>query len=871
MRSHREGHAKPPARLAESDRCFVEAVGERIALLGARDGSLECWMWPLILFEGLEIGLRGAGGEALRTGARRVRVVPEGLELALPLSLPTAPKRPSGELRLAAFAAHEERALVLVVSLTGELAGTVELSFRPAMRPMWPAGMGAQTSGPDAETGALLLTEELGRFAALIGAPDAEPLALAADRGVRERVTLRLPITRERAERGPCAVIVCGAELQPEPLSEAARRGAEGAACGTARAEDVVAEARALYHRLAEAWPALIEGERARWSAFLEQGAELATNDETLDRAFLWSRIAIERAWARVDGIGRALLAGLGPSHGGDRPGFAWFFNGDALAASRALGLLGEGDACRAILRFAASTQRADGKLTHEISLSASKAARLCDWYADYPYAYYKGQVTPGFVACLAHYVKLSGDVDLARELLPAARAAVDWCVTTLDDAGRMRVDRAGIAAVEAGPLAGRIRTECYLQGIWISALEGAAYLARVTEDSALKGDEEGSRLAGLLAEARAGLASFWREDRGHLGFAHLADGERCDDLAVYSALAVARGQLDPERTLRAAAALNAPELVADWGARMFAEDAAVYDPAHYNTGSVFPYLTNFLVLALYRAGLPDAGFAVLRSQALLDGFLGPGYLPEFLLGDRAECPPRAVPHQVFSQATVLQGVIFGLLGLEADDAGALVLAPALPVGVDRLRIDRLAFRGRRFDVALERRRTGGTTELECTLALRSGAPLRVALRPLLPPLSEVSAVERDGAPWPGEPRVLASGAVALHAEPFELAPGSRARLRVTARAGPALDLTLERIVRGAASSGARLVGQVVDEGALEWTLAGRAGARYTLRFASDLALDVEGARLEGEHLHVAFPDVGSWPRTVVRLRPVTP
>ena len=45
-------------------------------------------------------------------------------------------------------------------------------------------------------------------------------------------------------------------------------------------------------------------------------------------------------------------------------------------------------------------------------------------------------------------------------------------------------------------------------------------------------------------------------------------------------------------------------------GPRMFATTSSVYDPSHYNTGSVFPYLANFAVLALYRHG------AVRRSPA---------------------------------------------------------------------------------------------------------------------------------------------------------------------------------------------------------------------------------------------------------------
>ena len=100
-------------------------------------------------------------------------------------------------------------------------------------------------------------------------------------------------------------------------------------------------------------------------------------------------------------------------------------------------------------------------------------SAGLCRWVDDYPYAYYKGNQTPGFVACLAHYVRVSGDLDLAHELSASVERCLAWCRSCTDADGRMLVERAGIAAVEAGPMAGRIECEIYLQGILDLGLGG--------------------------------------------------------------------------------------------------------------------------------------------------------------------------------------------------------------------------------------------------------------------------------------------------------------------------------------------------------------------------------------------------------------
>ncbi len=829
---------------------FVEAVGERIALFGHR--RLECWMWPLLLFEELELAVRPAGEtEPLPPPPRRVRVVPEGLALEWIY--------PDFTLELEAFACLERRALVILIAARAE--GPVEplevdLRLRPALRPMWPAGLGGRVSGRDAETGALFLTEELGRFAALIGSPDGRRPELSTERGLPEVVTITLPLPPRGEVAGAARVLVAGAELEARPLSEEARRGGSQSARGTSRAEEALAAARTLYRELCESWREELEALRTHWTRFLARGAHLECGDPAVDGAFLWSRIAIERLWARVDGLEPGLLAGLGPSRGGDRPGLGWFFGGDALAVSRALTSLGDYQGARRALRFVASTQRDDGKLAHEWTLSH----RLVDWVGDYPYAYYKGQVTPGFVACLDHYVHTSDDRDLARELWPTAERAIAWCARACDLQGWLLVPEAGIAAVEAGPLANRIRSELYLQGIWCSALDGALRLAAL-----LGKGERASVWEELRGRARRALASAFHPDLGRYAFAELEGGETFDEPSVYVALPLSRDLGQDARVARSAVALNRPELMADWGGRMFATSSEVYDPDDYNSGSVFPYLTAFAVLALYRQGFPDAAWPVLRSQVGLDGMGGLGYLPEFLAGDRARLPQRSVPHQAFSQSALLVGCLHGLAGIEADGTtGVLTLRPALPLSLPRLALRALPVGDSRLDLFLERRRTQGRTSLRTRVEVRSGPPVAVVPELTLPPLTVVEALEVDGQQHPWRARSLPGGALSVAPEGPPTA-ASRFESELVVRAGPALDLAAE-VQPDAASRHPRLVGQLLDGDALLWTFAGLAGTRARLEFASDLPLTVEGAALDGDHLSIDFPPGEGFTDRRVRL-----
>jgi hypothetical protein len=622
----------PCLRSSADARRFVEAAGTRMAWLGRESGVFELWMWPLRLGRGIEFC---ADGVPLAPSVREVQVRPDRVELAFE----SAGRR----WRARWFAAREERVAFLEVELLEGGPATIELAFPPDFTPQWPAGLGGRSAARDPETGALVLTEELGRFAALVGAPGMLALELDADHSLGAGpVAIRVPLQTGRK----ALFTIAGAELDPGPLSQAARLGEEDAACGFARAEKVVRAARELWQRASSSSTTFERANEAHWRHFLARTTNLRSSDAALERAFLWAKIAIERAWVEIDGLGRGLVAGLREGGATERPGFGWFFDGDALTAARAMCAYGDFEGAKSVLRFAAQHQRADGKMMHELVLSA----RLCDWLGDYPYAYYKAGNTPAFLAVLEHVVRCSGDQDLARELLPAAERALDYCERCLDERGLISNRKAGIAAVEAGVLVGKIEAEIFLAGIWISGLRGIEALARGQARPELA-----ARAEKLLANAQRGFESFWSEGQQRYGFAHLVDGTLCDDLTAYTAHPLSRGIGDPERARKTVAQLNGPELATGWGPRMFSSKSSVYDPANYNTGSVFPYLANFNILALFEHGQDLAARQQLQELVALNDFSGLGFIPEHLLGDLCLEPARGIPHQIFSSAALIQ------------------------------------------------------------------------------------------------------------------------------------------------------------------------------------------------------------------------
>jgi hypothetical protein len=841
-----------------SRRRFLEVTGSRVALLGDELGVFEAWMWPLQVARELEICVHAEsdGIPRLHRGrdlARTVSVRPDRVEIEL--------AGPGFRVREVLLASLDRRAAVVACDVETERDLALELRFTPELKPMWPAGLGGRVALRDEETGAFAITEELGRFAVLFGSPEAEPLEVRADHSLpREPVAIRVPVSAARAKKGSVTFFLAGAQVDAPPLTRAARVGEEDAAKGYSRSHEVLRLAREELRSIESGWRDVASGLEEHWTDFLGRTADFHSDDALHEEAFLWAKIAIEKAWVEVDGLGRGLVAGLAPSGLGDRPGFGWLFDGDALVASRAMSGYGDREGAQRVFRFAASHQREDGKMMHELVLSA----RLCDWLGDFPYAYYKANTTPGFVSSLDHYLYWSDDRELLQELWPSALAAYRCCLAHLEEDGLLSDRRLGMAAVEAGSLVGRIRGEVYLQAIWISALRGIARMAAMLGHSSVAEEADAHR-----NRAEQAFEGFWCEEHGRYGFAQLTDGTLCVEPTAYQAVAASRGIGKPERSLATIAQLNRPNLASDWGVRFFPRDCALYGPEDYNTGSVFPYANNFAILALFRHGLATAGRQLLASQVALHGFSGLGFVPEHLQGDSCETPARGVPHQIFSSACIVQSTLFGMLGLRVAQTSVPVLfvQPSLPPMLPRAGVARLRVGDRELDLEIRRGREGRTTVLSYELELRAGSELSIMLAPMVPPLSRGARAAFAGDPR-GVPAQLArhGGSLAITVPPFTLT--RRETVTVTCESGPELVPDTSPLVEGERSSRLRVCETVHDERAVEWTLWGRAGRTYALPYRTDRELDFAGARpTSPRELEITFPgrDDGSFVSTRLR------
>jgi hypothetical protein len=299
-----------------------------------------------------------------------------------------------------------------------------------------------------------------------------------------------------------------------------------------------------------------------------------------------------------------------------------------------------------------------------------------------------------------------------------------------------------------------------------------------------------------------------------------------------------------------------------DWGARMLSRESELYEPLSYNNGAVWPFLTEFAALALYRNHRGPAAWAYLDGTADLTFLEARGYIAELFSGDRLRSIDAAVPHQLFATTGYVSTLLRGMLGLGVADPAAagsrgadplaarMRIAPQIPPGWSFLRAKNLRWRDAVVDVSVERTGEGSSVRI----VPRSGtAPLSFEL--ILPPGAEL---------------LSSSGRRRFSAVGGDLSRGVRLRLdadfssaetfHVRHRPGIVIAPIHEPLQLGDESRRLRIIDARLERHTFSVRVQGRSGRAYRLRLDSPFAVaSLDGARDAGRDgasriLEVAFP-----------------
>jgi glycogen debranching enzyme len=618
---------------------FLGTVGTRAALFGKENGPFEAWVYPLKILRHFQLRFLVDGhafpAEAL---ARTVTVRPESNTIVY--------AGDTFSVRETMFVPVHEPAAVISLEIETTQPLEVEAEFERDFQLEWPGAMGGTIENWDSDLRAFSLGEEQNRYEALVGSPSASDVReeFSDNYSASAKDSFRLGVTNKGKET---KLIVIAASLKDR------------------------AEAVATYRRVSDTYRDLLQDSHRYYENYLQQTVELGLPDKTLQQAYDWARISMIQALVQNPFLGTGLIAGYNASGDDQRPGFGWFFGRDALWTAFALDSTGDFATTRTALDFLSQYQRADGKIPHEISQSAS----LVPWFDKFPFAYAAADATPLFIIATSDYVAQSGDVAFAREKWDNLWRAYQFLRSTYDAQGLPQNFGVGHGWVEGGPLL-PVNTELYQSALGVEALRALSRIAH------LLGKEDVSQDLSQAFERQRSLLNqvFWSSEKNIYAFALDRNNARADVPSVLATVPMWLGLLDADKAALMINELATPEHQTDWGMRIISSQDPKYDPGGYHFGVVWPLFTGWASVGEYQYHRALPAYSNLMTNALLTFDDSLGHVTEVLSGNYYQELSTSTPDQTWSSAMVANPLLRGLLGLQSDaTTRRIVFAPHIP------------------------------------------------------------------------------------------------------------------------------------------------------------------------------------------------
>ena len=320
------------------------------------------------------------------------------------------------------------------------------------------------------------------------------------------------------------------------------------------------------------------------------------------------SNATVERAWATAVADLASLPLGLvdGPAAPiAGLPLYQQFFGRDTLTIGwQALPAMTE--PLRDALRANAAWQgtRIDdwldeepGKMIHQARWGPVSRVGID------PFRRYYGDwaTVPDFLVMLGQYLAWTADFETVRDLLPAARAAVDWIDRYAD------LDRDGFIEYRTWSKAG-VKNQGWLDSddaivdergrivdnpIATAELQGYAYAGLQQAALAFTACGDVGYGAELLRRAHAIRrrfdAAFWMPEHGFYAMGLGPNREPIRSLASNAGHLLASGLVPPSHGRTVARRLMAPDLFSGWGIRTLSSAHPAFNPFSYHRGSIWP------------------------------------------------------------------------------------------------------------------------------------------------------------------------------------------------------------------------------------------------------------------------------------------
>ena len=431
----------------------------------------------------------------------------------------------------------------------------------------------------------------------------------------------------------------------------------------------------------------------------------------------------------------RALLTPTpyGPVYAAGIPWYVTLFGRDSIFAAFQTLMLNP-EPARNTLRVLAAYQgrqvdpwrdEEPGKILHEVRQGELAGAG----YVPHTPYYGTADATPLFCVLYGSYFRWTGDLDLVRELLPNAEAALGWIEQYGDSNGDGWVDyrrRSPRGLLNQG---WKDSTDSVVHEdgrfapspIALAEVQAYVHLARLrmadVYDGLARPDDARHQRALATDLRRRFNDTFWMPDKGFFAEAIDGAGKLVATVTTNPAHGLYGGFIDPDKAAIMADRLMADDMFSGWGIRTMSKDAAAYNPISYHDGSIWPHDNAFIAAGLKRYDHRDAANRV--ATAIVDAATAAHdrRLPELYCGfsrDGAARPvsyPVACEPQAWAAGAPFQ-LLQAMLGISAraDEGMLTVNRPMLPHWLRRVTLRNIRVGAARLSLEFTRNREGDPT-----------------------------------------------------------------------------------------------------------------------------------------------------------------
>ncbi|MEW6507748.1 MAG: amylo-alpha-1,6-glucosidase [Bacteroidota bacterium] len=645
---------------------YMDKIGTKAALMGFENGSFEMWIWPWKVLRNFDLQFFiGSTTQPIQSKdiVREITVTPEATIITFVYE--------SFTVKEIIFVPHNKSAAVILLDVYTTTPLTIVPGFMPVMQPQWPAGIGGQYSYWDENLKAYIISEAQRRGIFVCGSPAAQKMAappahMFADNPIQFKFTVEPNL----ANQNFFPIVIAGMHQQPRDSVFNLYK-------------DISSNIQKYYNITYQYYKQL-----------RESTINVVTPDKKLNLAFEFGKVALRNLIVENPILGKGLVAGYGLSGGGGRPGFAWYFGGDAFINSLAISSYGDYKTVKDVLIFNQKWQRQEnfpirkksadekltdiGKLAHELSQSDG----LIDWWNNYHYGYNHADTTPWYLVAIGNYFRQTGDIEFIKNSWKSIIQAYRWCLSKDSNAdGLMDLKGAGLGVLEFGALV-RINNDMYTQGLWTQGIKEVNLMAKYVGDKEMEKES-----AELLLKAINSLEKiFWMEELGFYSFGAGEDGKQVRDKNIFPTSIMIFDLLDNKRCESSIKKFNESDLMTDWGVRNLSNKSSLYEPTNYNYGTVWGFNSLFANAAQYKYHFNLPAFSLLRNTYQHAFNYGLGIFPEVYSGNINTKLGEAYHNQGFCTSGYIFPLMNGMLGLNVNAlTNSISFAPKLPMQWERL------------------------------------------------------------------------------------------------------------------------------------------------------------------------------------------